>query len=60
MEGINMSISAVNCDNEEGPTTTATVLPKGKLQYLISIVALRYNTQSNCIENTPNEASCTG
>jgi hypothetical protein len=29
MEGINMSISAINCDSEEGSTTTATVLPKG-------------------------------
>lgn len=30
VEGINMTISAVNCDNQEGPTTTTTVLPKGR------------------------------
>ena len=30
VEGINMSISAVNCDGQEGPANTTTVLPKGR------------------------------
>ena len=30
MEGINMTISAVNCDGQEGSTAATTVLPKGR------------------------------
>ena len=43
MEGINMNISAVNCDGQEGPANTTTVFPKGR--YVIktySVVALVY------------------
>ena len=30
-EGVNITISAVNCDNQEGPNTTITVWPQGRL-----------------------------
>ena len=29
-EGVNITISAVNCDDQEGSNTTITVLPRGR------------------------------
>ena len=53
MEGVNITISAVNCDNVEGPNITTTVSPEG-----ITIIKVYFSLES-ALGNMHNQTACT-